>query len=484
MRCALAGLLILLLGVVAGAETPPPGDHPAAASHLERTFALLDQVDPQTLPAAQRRTLYLALADALLDDGQQERALGFLAQAGPSIPPPTTPDADEAILTRLQKMTSPVLAAALQAGTPLGPLLRAELARRGNPLPPAAMERTIAVLLPLSGRFAPLGQEVQRGLELARTSHSAAAGSVQFVYRDTANDSAAAPVMAELTAQPGLLAVIGPLITSEAAPAAAWAEQEQVPLLLLAPREGVTGSHVFRFALTADAQARTLADYAGQNLGLKSFAIFHPANRNGEHFSGLFQAAVEQQGGQVVARMSYPPGAVDLRQSLQALAAAARSSGRGAPEALFIPDEARQVAQILPQLAFTRLDQLQLLGTSAWNDPTLVRMAGPSSEGVVFVDGFFIDSPWSEVRDFVARFQAAYGAPPSILAAQGYDAGRLLLTLLARPEMRDRESLHQALTSLRDFPGVTGRIRFSPSGEAEKSLFLLQVQDGTVVQIN
>ncbi|MHB8709415.1 MAG: penicillin-binding protein activator [Desulfuromonadales bacterium] len=482
MRCALAGLLILLLGVVAGAETPPPGDHPAAANHLERTFDLLDQVDPQTLPADQRRTLYLALADALLDDGQQERALGFLAQAGPIIPPPTTPDADEAILTRLQKIASPVLAAALQAGTPLAPLLFAELARRGDPLPPAAQARAIGVLLPLSGRFTPLGQEVQRGLELARASHPAAAGSVRFVYRDTANDSAAAPVMAELTTQPGLLAVIGPLISSEAAPAAAWAEQERVPLLLLAPREGITGRHVFRFALTADAQARALADFAGQDLGLKSFAIFHPANRNGEHFSGLFQAAVEQQGGQVVARTSYPPGAVDLRQSLQALAAAA--ARRGAPEALFIPDEARQVAQILPQLAFARLDQLQLLGTSAWNDPALVRMAGPSSEGAVFVDGFFIDSPWSEVRDFVARFQATYGAPPSILAAQGYDAGRLLLTLLARPEVRDRESLHQALTGLRDFPGVTGRTRFSPSGEAEKSLFLLQVQDGTVVQIN
>ena len=50
--------------------------------------------------------------------------------------------------------------------------------------------------------------------------------------------------------------------------------------------------------------------------------------------------------------------------------------------------------------------------------------------------------------------------------------------------MRDRAALRQALANLRDFPGVTGQTRFGPNGEAEKVLFLLQVQDGAVVQIN
>jgi ABC-type branched-subunit amino acid transport system substrate-binding protein len=111
-------------------------------------------------------------------------------------------------------------------------------------------------------------------------------------------------------------------------------------------------------------------------------------------------------------------------------------------------------------------------------------MAGPLSEGAVFVDGFFAGSLRPEVRDFVTRYQASYGNPPNILAAQGYDAAGLLLSLLARPEMVSREQLRQALASLRGFPGVTGVTGFTPQGEAEKPLFLLQVQDGTVVQIN
>ena len=252
-------------------------------------------------------------------------------------------------------------------------------------------------------------------------------------------------------------------------------------MLLLAPHEGVTGGQVFRYALTAAAQTEALADYADR-LGLKRLAILHPDSRAGDLFAELFQGAVERYGGQVLARRSYPAAAVDLRKELQALAADARH-GSG-PEALFLPDAAHQVAQIIPQLGFSRLDQLQLLGTSAWNDPDLARMAGPLSEGAVFVDGFFAGSPWPEVRDFVARYQEAYGMPPSILAAQGYDVGRLLLHLLGRSQARERQALRHALATQRDFHGVTGFTRFGPQGEAVQTLFLLQVQDGSVVQIN
>jgi ABC-type branched-subunit amino acid transport system substrate-binding protein len=486
MRCALAGLLILLLGTLAGAESPPPvSDRPApAVSEVVRTLALLDRIDPRSLPADQRQSLYFALADALLGDGQPERALGFLAKTRQNFSPDTAAGVDEKIRSRLQGVASSVLATALQGETPLASLLQAELARRGAALPvPLAKVPAVGVLLPLSGRYAPFGREVQQGLELARAT-LATEPTAGFVYRDTAAEGIVmARLVAELAVQPELLVVIGPLLSNDAAPASTQAEGERLPLLLLAPREGTTGSHVFRNALTLAAQSRALADFA-QSERLQRFIILHPATRQGELSAELFRAAVAGRGGQVLASQSYPPDTVDLRQQLQALADAARRAGSGPPEALFLPDDAQPVAQIIPQLAFAKLDQLQLLGPGAWNDPELGRMAGPLSEGAVFVDGFFAGSPWPEVRDFVARYQAAYGVPPSILAAQGYDAARIILTLLARPEVRDRAALRQALANLRDFPGVTGQTRFGPNGEAEKVLFLLQVQDGAVVQIN
>ena len=134
MRCALAGLLILLLAAVVGAESPPPaGARPTPpTSELERSRALLERIDPQTLPADQRQALYLGLADALLGDAQPERALGFLVQAHQSAAPDAVAGVDEQISKRLQGIATPVLAAVLQAGTPLAALLQGELARRGS----------------------------------------------------------------------------------------------------------------------------------------------------------------------------------------------------------------------------------------------------------------------------------------------------------------------------------------------------------------
>jgi len=473
----LAGLLIFLLSAIA--DTPPASARAPATADLERTLSLLEQVDPQTLPEDQRVTLYLALADAFLADGQPDRALVMLARAHSDAPGSAGADAEPQVLARLKKLDTSLLAAALQAGTPLATLIHAEMARRGAAPPVPA----IGVVLPLSGRYAPFGEAVRQGLELARTAMPSAA-SVRFVYRDSAGDGAiAARLVEELAAQPQVLGVIGPLTSGEAQTAASQADRLQLPMLLLAPQQGATGDQVFRCALTDTVQVQALADYADRQ-GHRRHAVFYPANRGGERFAELFQMAVERQGGQVVARRSYPPAVVDLRQELEALAAEIRRSGSSGAETLFLPDDARQIGQIVPQLGFSRLDQLQLIGIGAWSDPELVRLAGPQIEGAVFVDGFFADSPWPQVSDFVTRFTMAYGSAPGILAAQGYDVGRLALSLLTRGDGLQRLAFRQGLGALRDFQGVTGLIRFNEQGDAEQTPFLLQVQDGSVVQIN
>ena len=139
---------------------------------------------------------------------------------------------------------------------------------------------------------------------------------------------------------------------------------------------------------------------------------------------------------------------------------------------------------IAPQLVFYGLEGAQLLGTNGWNDPQLVQQAGAFVENAVFVDGFFRYSPYPFVKDFTARYYAAYGSEPTILEAQGYDVAGILLALLSRPEIQSREMLRRALLELNNYPGVTGATRFDFQGEAVKSLFLLQVRDGAIVQIN
>lgn len=370
----------------------------------------------------------------------------------------------------------------------------------------AWLQRAVGVILPLSGRYAPFGNQVRRGIEQAAAEQAAAAAPVTFIFRDVAPEGEEnARAVARLANEDRVLAVIGPL-TGGAAPAAAQqAEAERLPLLALSQKDGLPeiGPHVFRNALTPRQQARALVKHAVAS-GVRRFAILNPENRLGEELAEAFAAEVAARGGQVVARQSYGDKATDFRRQVKLLLGedpeqpdseegeralgslrAAKRKGPPPPfEALFLPDVAERVLLLAPQLAFYGLEGVQLLGSNGWNDPELPQGAGRFVEGAVFVDGFSAASPAPAVRDFVRGYRARHQGEPSILEAQGYDSAALLLTVLARPEVRSRDDLRQALSRIAGYAGVMGTIDVDPqSGEVDKSLLLLRIRDGAMVPL-
>ncbi|HEY7744948.1 MAG TPA: penicillin-binding protein activator [Desulfuromonadales bacterium] len=363
--------------------------------------------------------------------------------------------------------------------------------------------RAVGVLLPLSGRYATFGELVRRGMDLALEMHQAGGDKpARFLYRDTAAD----PVQSEravidLVESERVLAIAGPLVGAAAQAAANKAQQMRVPLLTLSQKEGLpeSGPYVFRDSLTSRQQVLALVRYAMEERQLTSFAVLSPENRLGQEMADLFAGEVERRGGRMVARQTYAENLTDFRRQIKLLkrenpdspdpepsrAGVPALSPRVLPfEALFIPDYADRIGLIAPQLAYFGIENLPLLGSNGWNSPDLVRFAGRFVEGAVFVDGFFRDSSHPLVQEFVDRYFEKYGEEPSLLEAQGYDVAGILLLLLNRAEIRTREDLRLALSKVRNYPGVTGAMSFTQQGDADKNLFLLQVQDGNIVQIN
>ena len=233
---------------------------------------------------------------------------------------------------------------------------------------------------------------------------------------------------------------------------------------------------------------------------LTTFGILNPQNRQGERFAELFQDEVLQRGGEIVATQSYQTEQTDFRYQVRLLQGLdpnapdeEEEADPDAPpeeeepppfEALFVPDYADRVSLLAPQLAFYGLEGVQLLGTNGWNDADLPNLARQFVEGAIFTDGFFANSYYPFVQEFSTRYFERYGEEPTILDAQGYDVAGILLTLLNNNRIQTREDLRRALAQMQNYPGVTGATRFDFIGEAEKVLYLLQVQDGSIVQIN
>ncbi len=361
------------------------------------------------------------------------------------------------------------------------------------------LQRSIGVILPLTGRYAPFGQLVQRGMELASELHDQTNPPIRLEFRDSgANVEESTRIVTELSNETGVMAIAGPLTGGAAVAAAQQAQRIGIPLLSLSPRDGLPemGNFIFRNSLTNRQQVETLVSYAMDRLGVTTFAILHPENKLGYEMTDLFLREFQNRGGQVISTQMYNEKATDFRLQIKLL----KGEDPNAPDkvsdkepilqrplpfqALFIPDYADNISLIAPQLLFYGIENMQLLGINGWNSPDLLRTTGRYLQGAIFVDGFFRDSANPAIREFVEKFMAKYGEEPSILEAQGFDVARILLDLLDRPEISNRLQLQQALEQVTNFQGVSGNISFGANGEARKSLFLLQIDRGNIIQIN
>ena len=508
-----------------------------------RAVDQLQQLDTQNWPLQERQKRYLSLAEGLLALDEAHKALYFYQQAlvveGEETPREILTriyvllrdQFSEADLTEATFMynNKPVAyLAMLQLGwralaagqkelaegyaseamaAPAGFAYREEaLALLSQLSDPTQLQRAIGVLLPLSGRYAAFGQRVQRGMELAQETFRPKI-PVRFIYRDTAGDeTVAAQQVAELAISDRVMGIAGPLVGNAAVGAARRADQERTPLLTMSQKEGLAASslYVFRNSLTPQLQVRTLVDYAMEVRGFSQFGIMSPQTRQGEQFTGIFREEIIRRGGVIIAEQSYLTEQTDFRHQVRLLQGldpnaadeeeqtndsenpAADSEQDSPPpfQALFVPDYADRIKLIAPQLAFYGLDGVQLLGPNGWNDAELPRLTRQFVEGAVFTDGFFGHSDYPFVQEFVEHYFSRYGEEPTILEAQGYDIAGILLTLLNDSRVHSREDLRRALAQLQNYPGVTGATGFNFIGEADKILFLLQVQNGTIIQIN
>ncbi|XXF78849.1 penicillin-binding protein activator [Myxococcaceae bacterium GXIMD 01537] len=407
--------------------------------------------------------------------------------------------------------------------------------------------KTVGVLLPMTGRYKPVGEAVLRGIQLGL-----AGSDVELIVKDTQGDvNLTGQAMEQLAFDEGAIAVLGPLLPDDSRRAALVAEELQVPLLTMTRSEGITdiGPYVFRNMLTNSAQARAIADYAMTVKGYKRFALLYPNLPYGVELANDFWDYVAGHGGVVRGaesyshdqttftseakklvgryyledRADYLEGVRDLRQGEQQDAFRRRKAleklrGNVEPivdfEAIFIPDEWKRVGLVAPALAVEDivtnacdprdlerirkttgkkdLKTVTLFGTNLWSSPKgrsglpeLIERGGKFVTCSVFVDGFFVDSKRPATRKFVQAYREANDRrDPGLLEATGYDSARMVRQLIeGKQPPRTRSEMREALANLRDFDGATGRIHFDEKREADKPLFFMSVDNKGVSEI-
>jgi ABC-type branched-subunit amino acid transport system substrate-binding protein len=303
------------------------------------------------------------------------------------------------------------------------------------------------------------------------------------------DDGLAVKLVHEAANNPSMLVLVGPLASREALAAAQTAQTDQMPLIAVSQRLGLTSGRpvVFRIFLTPKHQAEAVARYAVLTKGLRRLATLHPNDGYGQAMAGFFQAEVARLGASVMKTAAYNPGSPDWSGSVGQLTGGGSirraSTSYQAPvnfEAVFIPDSPGNIGQILPQMAYHDLTRMVYLGTPLWLTRELAQTSGRYMANSVIPDAYNTLSERREAKKFRSDFSRAFGQEPDQFAAYGYDAG-LAIAAAVKRGAGTRAEIVRALSTGGPYPGATGPFAFDQDGEYKVQPMMLTVKDGAFI---
>jgi branched-chain amino acid transport system substrate-binding protein len=153
------------------------------------------------------------------------------------------------------------------------------------PLPQDQQRHRVALLVPLSGPNAALGQSIANATTMALLDTQAK--TVRITTYDTSGGAGAA---ARQAMADGNRLVLGPLTAEEVAPVAAVTRAAKVPLLTYSGDAGVAARDVFVLGATPDDAIARVVNFA-HSKGARRFALLVPKGDYGARAGAAYGAA-------------------------------------------------------------------------------------------------------------------------------------------------------------------------------------------------
>jgi branched-chain amino acid transport system substrate-binding protein len=108
----------------------------------------------------------------------------------------------------------------------------------------------------------------------------------------------------------------------------------------------------------------------------------------------------------------------------------------------------------------------------------LTKGAGDALEGAYFTNHYAPDVPWDNSKKFVNAYQERFKKLPTSLAAQGYDAAKLLFDSMNRATEITPVAIRDAIAATKGFQGATGTLTIDANRNADKPLVVVTIKGG------
>ena len=192
-----------------------------------------------------------------------------------------------------------------------------------------------------------------------------------------------------------------------------------------------------------------------------------------EFFKGAFE---EIHGpGSVVAFESFTTGDKDFSAQVTNIVAS------GA-DVLFVPQYYSEVPLIVmgaKEMGWNK----PILGSDSWGGGDLMGLCGDACKGYFFSTHYAAAGAKGATKAFIDEYTATYGKTPDDVAALTWDSLGLMVQAikdtggLSGDIKADRTKVKDALAAIKNFPGITGGMTFTPEGDPEKCAVVVKINE-------
>ncbi len=364
-------------------------------------------------------------------------------------------------------------------------------------VPTQPSSKRVALLLPLTGSFASVGQSMLNAAHLALFDF--ADDAFELLVNDTKGTPEGAAEAGRQAIVEGAGLILGPLLATEVDAVTPWARRAGVNMIAFSNDKLVAGDGVYIMGFLPEAQVARVVAYAASK-GLSRYAVLAPENSYGIQVTESLRRAASTHGGQVTRVQYYNPRSPNFDAAVRSLAdfevrreqltaqrraltgledeasrrALARldhlqTFGNLPYDALLVAEGGKNLQEIAALLPYYDIDpaEVRMLGTVQWDTPT-------TGAEPALVGGWFTAPPPAARADFEKRYTAVFGEAPQRVATMAYDA-TAMAAVFARPA--EGSTFAGALiTDPRGFLGRDGIFRFLANGLNERGYAVLQVE--------
>jgi branched-chain amino acid transport system substrate-binding protein len=347
----------------------------------------------------------------------------------------------------------------------------------------------MAVALALGGPTESIGADSQIGIEVASQEQGELFGHPIEVVAEDGDCSAEGGYNAasKIAANPDIVAVVGDSCSSACRAAAPIYDEAGLTMVspsCTAPDLTAEGSHVESFLRTAPNDARqggAMAEFAYNELGVRTAATIHDGSPYAERLQQEFAERFSELGGTITAQEEILAGDIDMRPVLTAI-------GSERPELLYYPVFITEGSFITSQVKeVAGLEDSILAGADGLMAADFIAAAGEASEGMYFSSPILAFGG-ERYDKFKAVYEEIAGQEPfSVFHAHAYDATKMIFEAIEKVAKQDadgntiigRQALREALYGTQDFEGLTGKLTCNALGDCgDLRIEIYQIQNG------